>query len=246
MFLKRKEFSQHYKFNREFLEKFVNDLRKAHFSKITVKLPHNLIEDEQDEIGIQGFLDRNRNYPSIILLARNENTEEIIKVLFVNISRKAFFKDDTFPSGHSESPELYIQSPDPARAYSLFGFFYDYLKKESLAKIFFWWSVSIFLFIFLISEFFYLSGGQGGLLYQNFHVSIFYDIAVIIISYISFFKMFSYDGGLYIKEKEHKYLYMIKRAIKGELRDNPLINLLVVVIGGIIVGLLLKLFDIIL
>lgn len=240
MFSKRKGFSRHYKFDRSFLEKLILDLKSVNFDQITVKLPHNLVQKGKDEIQIEEFLERERNYPSIILIAKNENTREVIKILFVNISTKAFFKDDTFPSGHSETPELYVQSPDPTRTYALSGFFYDYLKSNSTAKGDFLWFLFIISFIFIISEFLYLPK-KSGLLAQNLNISPVFDILVIFMSFILIFKFFFYDVGLYVKEKENKYLSSIRRAIKGEFRDNPIINLLATIIGGLIVLIIAKL-----
>ncbi len=240
MFSKRKTFSQHYKFDRSFLEKLISNLRGANFDQITVKLPHNLVENGKDEIQIGEFLDRERNYPSIILVAKNTNTKDVIKILFVNISTKAFFKDDTFPSGHSESPELYVQSSDPARAYALFGFFYDYLKSNFRGKIFFLWFLSVISFIFFIVEFLYLSN-KSILLAQNLNISPVFDFLAIFIAFILIFRFFFYDGGLYVKEKENKYLSAIRRAIKGEFRDNPVVNLLITIVGGVIVVIIAKL-----
>lgn len=240
MFSKRETFSQHYKFNKSFLEKLISDLKGANFDQITVRLPHNLVENGKDEIQIGEFLDRERNYPSIILIAKSTNTRDVIKILFVNISTKAFFKDDTFPSGHSESPELYVQSSDPARAYALFGFFYDYLKSNFRGKIFFSWFLFVISFIFFIAEFLYLSNKRV-LLAQNFNISPLFDFLAIIIAFILIFRFFSYDGGLYIKERGNKYLSAIRRAIKGEFRDNPVVNLLVTIIGGLIVVIIARL-----
>ncbi|MDP3953330.1 MAG: hypothetical protein Q8P99_00705, partial [bacterium] len=209
MFSKRKEFSQHYKFNREFLEKLVSDLKQTGFSSVTVKLPHNLLRDDKDEITIDEFLNRERNYPSIILIGRNEGQQETIKVLFINISTKAFFKDDTFPSGHSEPPELYVQSPDPARVHALFGFFYDYLKSNSLTKAFSLWFLFLISFLFFILETFYLLNGKF-LLSQTFNTSPLVDFTGMLLAIFFIFKFFSYDGGLHVKEKEDKHLSAIR------------------------------------
>jgi hypothetical protein len=89
------------------------------------------------------FLARERNNPSVGLVASNDQTQETIKVLFVNLSRNSFFLDDTFPSGHSEPSALYVQSPDPARAHSLFHFFHEYLRAGSVVIGFFRWWLSL-------------------------------------------------------------------------------------------------------
>ena len=238
MFSKRKGFPQKYKFDREFLEKLVSDLRKAGFSSITIKLPHNLIEGEKDEIEIQDFLDRGRNYPSVILIAKNTSRGETLKILFVNTSTKAFFKDNTFPSGHSEPPELYIQSPDPARTYSLFGFFYGYLRSKEIFNLFLIWFLSIISFLFLIAEYSSLINNRVTFLSKVFNTSASSDLVVVLIAIIILFKFFSQESGLYIKEKENKIMVMLRRAIKGEFADNAIVLLLIAVVGGAIATVL--------
>lgn len=244
MFSKRKSFLQGYKFNKEFLEKLVNDFITSGFKQITVKLPHNLIKDGKDEIEIQDFVNRERNYPSVILVAKNQQNNEIIKILFINISTKAFFKDDTFPSGHSESPEIYIQGPDPARVYSLFGFFYDYITKRS--KNSFISSLLGLLCIFFISaEALTFVAKKFLIASHSFNLSVWIDYLLIFISVVVAFMFYSNDSGLYIKEKDHKYLDAIKRALKGDYRDNPIINIIVTVIATITATVILKIIGII-
>lgn len=241
MFSKRKTFSQHYKYDRKFLEAFASDLRKADFGIVSVKLPHNLIhQGEQTEISIEDFLARGRNYPSVIVLAKNKDKEEVIKVLLINISTKAFFVDDTFPSGHSESPELYVQSNDPGRVFSIFGFFYDYLKSGSSISPFLGWLFFLLSLMVMFSEFLSMSNSRL-LLASYFNTNPILDFFIIILSFIGFFQFYSFDGGLYIKEKENKTLVSLKRIVKGEFRDNPIINLIVTVAAGVIVIFLSKL-----
>lgn len=235
MFSKRRSFSQNYKFDRRFLEKLVSDLREANFKSITIKLPHNLINNERDEIEIQEFLDSERNYPSVILIAKNNENGETLKILFVNTSTKASFKDNTFPSGHIEPPELYVQSPDPARTYALFEFFYDYLKGKKIVIIF---SFLLWLFFYIASCLFLMWDlgslilTRSGVLSGFFNVSSVFDWIARLLAIFLIFQFFSYDTGLYIKEKENKYISIIRRTIRGEFRDNPIVNLVITVIGG--------------
>jgi len=130
MFSARTRIPEGRMYTRDNLEKLGNDLLEAGFDKITVKLPHNLVGIENEQVSLREFIERERNYPSVILSAVNTERRETIKVLFVNISRKTFFVDDTFPSGHSEPPEVFVQSPDPARVYALAGFFGEYFDKR--------------------------------------------------------------------------------------------------------------------
>jgi hypothetical protein len=241
MFSKRKSFSKSRKFDREFLGNFVVDLRKSGFQNINFRLPHNLIPNSsEDLIDYEEFIRRGRNYPSVILIAENQDKNEIIKILFVNISRKTFFKDDTFPSGHSEPAELFVQSPDPARVYGLFGFFYDYLNKTPTIP-FLIWLITLFSFIFLIAEFTSISRKEFLIdRYWEFGAA-WMDIVALFFVFTILFFFFSQEGGLYVKEKETGVLSWTKRIIKGELRDNPLVNLLVTIIGGLIVVIIAKL-----
>lgn len=245
MFSKRRNISRNYKFDRRFLEKLVSDLRKANFKSVTVKLPHNLIKnDEPDEIEIQEFLDSERNYPSVILIAENNENRETLKILFVNTSTKAFFKDNTFPSGHSEPAELYFQSPDPARTYALFEFFYDYLKSNKIASIFLLWFFYIAAFFFLIWDFASFIHTGGGVLSKAFNVSSVFDWIATLLAIFIIFQFFSYDKGLYIKEKENKYISIIRRTIRGEFRDNPIVNLVITIVGTVLGAIILKILKI--
>ena len=115
MFSRRKPLLSGHKWNRTFLTSFASDLSKGGFLQITVKLPINLetilkddLTQEQvvanlqaREIPMDEFLDRERNYRAVILVATNKTTNETIKVLFGNMSEKTSFADSTFPSGHS-------------------------------------------------------------------------------------------------------------------------------------------------
>lgn len=242
MFSKRKEFSQHYKFDSKFINKFTSDLVESGFNSVSIKLPHNLIDDGKDEIKIEEFINRERNYPSVILVAKNESKNEIIKVLFVNISSKAFFKDNTFPSGHSEPPELYVQSPDPARTYALFGFFYDYIRSSSIFNAYLIYFLYTISYLVLITEYYLIFSNKKGLLAQSMNVNSSFDILLVIIVFIVIFKFFSYDGGLFVKDKQNRYANLLRRITKGEFKDNPIVNLLITIVGGLLVVIIAKYF----
>jgi len=104
---------------------------------MTVKLPVDLnkvLKDEpveeqvaselqRREVPLENFLDRERNYSAVILVGKEEEPRETIKILFGNKSEKTAFADSTFPSGHSSRTTLCVQSSDPARVYPLCDFF---------------------------------------------------------------------------------------------------------------------------
>jgi hypothetical protein len=243
MFSKRKALSTIHLWNKAFLVKLASDLSSCGFTNIIVKLPHNLVGREKSEIALQELLDRERNYPSAILVATNEQTQEIIKILFVNISRKAFFLDDTFPSGHSEPPELFVQSPDPARAYSLFNFFYEYLQREKSSYTYWNLLLGLFSILFICAEFLSLIAGRRSMFQFIGKYGPLIDIVGSLIALALLYRYFTAPRGLFVKErKDVKVISYINMALKGELRDNPVVNILVSVITAIITALLLKWF----
>ena len=84
--------------DRSFITVLGKDLSESGFSKITVKLPIYLDtlqtnkehvgsqinrENRKLEIPFQDFLNQERNYSAIILVALNPTTQETIKVLFL-------------------------------------------------------------------------------------------------------------------------------------------------------------------
>ncbi len=242
MFTKRKSFPSYRRYDKEFLKAFVADLNLAGFKSIYFVLPHNLLNDQaSDVVTYEDFLARDRNYPSIILVAKNESLKETIKVLFVNISTKAFFKDDTFPSGHSEPSELFVQSSDPARAEGLFCFFFDYLKSRSPAKAFFLWFFSVLALFFILFEYFFFLGKKKGIFSDAVGGKIWLDLILFGFSIFIMFRFYSTEKGLYIKEKDNKLRNWTMRMLKGDLRDNPIVNLGITIVGGIVVAFILRL-----
>lgn len=247
MFSARRRLSVNRAYNKTFVEKLGQNLREAEYDSITVKLPHNIVGMEKNEITLEEFLTRERNYPSVILVARSTSRREIIKILFVNISTKAFFVDDTFPSGHSEPPELFIQSPDPARVYALSGFFAAYFDKEgrktstALKTLFFYTAL-----IALLTEIFtFFSRGQGAVTfaYPSYASAGIIDFAILIAGLFLLFRGFETPRGLYVNEMPRRSIWsLLNLALRGQLMDNPLVALLITVVGGIVTALLLRYF----
>jgi hypothetical protein len=241
MFSKRKALSGRHWWDRAFIVKLGSDLSSAGFSNVVVKLPHNLVGMENSKIPIQEFLDRDRNYPSVIFVAKNGSTNETIKILFVNISRKAFFLDDTFPSGHSEPPQLFVQSPDPARAYSLFNFFYEYLRQDTSSSWFFLWLLGVLSLLFIAAEFLSFIATRRTLFQSSVQFGLLIDVISIIIALILQYRYFTAPKGLFVKEQKTAAIgNYVNMAIKGELRDNPVVNIVISVVTAIVTAAILK------
>ena len=248
MFSARRRIPTNRMYTRDNLEKLGNDLHEAGFDIITIKLPHNLVGMENQEIPLKEFLERERNYPAVIFSAASTERRETLKVLFVNISRKTFFVDDTFPSGHSEPSELFVQSPDPARVYSLVGFFGDYFNERGKRSNSPLKTLTYFAALFLLlGQTLSLMKGTGffSTVYPSLSFGTFLDWVTSAIALLIIFASFRTPTGLYVNPPPKSNLWTLaNRAIKGEVMDNPLVSFIVTVIAGVATALLLKLLGV--
>jgi hypothetical protein len=255
MFSKRKSLPSSRKWDRNFLTSFIADLGKGGFTECKVKLPINLgliltekLTHEQiiknlksRELSIDEFLNQERNYKAVIFVCENPTTNETIKILIGNMSEKTSFDDSTFPSGHSTSSTLYVQSPDPARVYPLFDFIYEYLTKQGssvLAGTIFGFFSLIIISAELITV---LTNGKG--FFQsiwNAHPAV--DIIVALIGILVVYNFFRAPIGVSVNDRETANLpNFIRRAIRGEMRDNPVVSIIVSIIATLITALILHL-----
>lgn len=253
MFSKRKSLPPSKKWDRSFLASFASDLAKGGFNDLIVKLPIDLglVLNEQlthdqiisklksRDLSFDEFLDRERNYKAMILVCKNPTTNETIKILFGNMSEKTSFDDSTFPSGHSASSTLYVQSPDPARVYPLFDFIYEYLTKQGTSTLP-GSIVSFFALIFIAAEIItLLTSGQGFFqVIWNAHPAI--DIIVTLIGVLLVYSFFKAPIGVSVNDRQTANLpNFVRRAIRGEMRDNPIVSIIVSIIATLITALIL-------
>jgi len=243
MFARRKTLTGRTTFDKNFLVAFKEKLIEANLDCISVKLPHNYLkEGEENEIDIEEFINRGRNYPSIILKAVNKNSEEM-KILFVNISSKAFFYDHTFPSGHSEPSEIYITTTDPVRTWGLFEYFYNYLKNSENKAGDVFYLISFFLsLVVIVSEFSSLLSSKRLLLTSKFGYPLIVDFAIIFFSLFLIYKYYSSEKGIYLNERNKNIPQFLLLLLKGEFRDNPMFNFIISIIASIIASLILLYF----
>ena len=247
MFSARRGIPTNRLYDKAYLEKLGKDLSEAGFDDITIKLPHNLVGIEQSEIPLKEFVDRERNYPSVILCATSTAKSETFKVLFVNISRKAFFVDDTFPSGHSESQEMFMQSPDPARVYALTGFFGAYFEKggeqsfTALAVL----SFIAAVFALVAEVLVLLKTGRGFLsTTYTFRWAIPADLAIGLAAATLIYSFFTRKRALYVHERPRRNIWdLVNQAIRGELMDNPLVSFILTVLAAVVTAIILKVFN---
>lgn len=250
MFSRSRNLDSRRKYNREHFEIFTSRLREAGFDNLKVVLPHNYenIDPTKSIEPIKEFLNRERNFPGIILKAVNTEKNEILKVLFINSSAHILLNDDTFPSSQSAPPRLFVQSPDPARAYALFEYFYDYLSQPSLRDFITNLLATLTSLTVILAEIITFVSIKKGILQVLTDISIAWDIMIVITAiftgYVST-KKFS-ETGLWIKPKrELSLIFLIQRTIRGEFQDNPLVQLIITIVGGILVALILKIIGII-
>jgi hypothetical protein len=230
------------KYSREFFTSLCSDLVSCKFNDIKIMLPHNYVKIESSIIATTELLNRDRNYPALILIAKSQEYQETLKVLFINSNSKAVFADDTFPNGQSEPPQLYFQSPDPGRVYAVFEFFKEYLQTPSLKPFYTFLFLACISFIPLFFELNSLLSKKSLLLIRlGYTTNYSLDVLLLIVSFLGLFLFFAYPKGLWIKPKrELRLFYLINMAIHGEYRDNPLVTLIVTVLGTLLATILLK------
>lgn len=245
MYSRRRSFTRNKKYDKAFLENFKVALSAGGFDKITFKLPINLVKDKnQSELTYEEFIARERNYASVILVAVSSSTGEVIKVLFVNISVKTFFMDDTFPSGHSEPSELYLQST-PDRLHGMFEFYYSFFRQLNPLAPLYEALLGLFAFIVLGAELLSLLSDRKLFIYSVYNVNNVVDVGLIVISVVLLFNLLNSQRGLYVKDKEFRPAVWFKMAIRGEYRDNPIVNLIVGALGAVIGGVILKMLGVV-
>ena len=80
-----------------------------------------------------------------------------------------------------------------------------------------------------------------GFLQKTLKISPLFDFGIILLSIYWFYRFFSTPTGLSVNKRETAtFLSFINRAIKGDLRDNPLVSILVVFLIDLIVAVILK------
>lgn len=244
MFSRRRSLDRRRQYSREFLESFVGDLREAGFDEVTVVLPHNYasVDPRNPEEDVDSFIARDRNFAAVILKAKNEALNETMKVLFINSNSRAIFADDTFPMAESEPSGLFFQSPDPARAYAVFQYFYEYLLQPAKSRFVALTFLGLVSVLVLLLELMSLVARGGGVIQIGRGTNFAFDAMLMGISAYVFFVFSSAPTGLWVKPKrELKIIYLVNMALKGELRDNPIVQLAMTVIGGLIVAFFAKL-----
>lgn len=70
-----------------------------------------------------------------------------------------------------------------------------------------------------------------------------YDIVAILISLSIIYLYYNSTKGVYIKERQSSFSYFFIRILKGEFRDNPVLNFFISIIASIIGALLMNLFN---
>ena len=247
MFTRRRILDRRRKYTRPFFESFVQRLKEAGFDELSVVLPHNYssVDPMNSIVTVDDYLNRERNFAAIILKARSSSRDELLKILFVNSSAQAIFVDDTFPSAASEPSSLFFQSPDPARAFALFEYFHEMLCVPSLKSFVVLSLAGLVSIVIILTELLVFVSKKVGVLQQFFALPPHWDYLVVAFGIWVAFKFFRAPTGLWIKpNRQLRLLNMVKMAVRGEYRDNPIIQLAVTVVGGLIVAFILYLLKI--
>jgi hypothetical protein len=241
-YTRREIFSSRYKFDKKFYKDFVALLDVLWF-KSSIKLPKS--KDREDTyLDTLEFYNMWRNFPAIIFKWEDQNSNTIIKVLFVNLnSANSLFSDDIYPSWHSESPQIYISWKDPLYVTQLFEFVKDYINTNNSWK---WVSKLLYKISNLILITQWLAYWEIKTLTSNYWFESWWMFFIISLScLIMIFIYHSHDTGLFIKEKEtwyERFVNLLQRISHWDLKDNILIKMIInifcIVIGGIILRLI--------
>ncbi len=145
-FTKRGKYSWNIYLDKDSFLTLINSLKETGFTNISIKLPlHETTSERGGEKGVtlDDFLDRDRNYKALIVIATNKSEE--IRILFKN-SGKVEFYDDIFPTANSDlTYNYYISSFDITRTYSLNFFLIDFFKEHKVASVDFFIPITVFV-----------------------------------------------------------------------------------------------------
>ena len=95
--------------------------------------------------------------------------------------------------------------------------------------------------IFLVLEFAALLSQHTGLIAQKSGLSPIWDMLLMAFALWIAFKFFSMPSGLWIKpRREVRVVSFLKMAVRGEYRDNPIVQLGITVVGGLLVAIVCK------
>ena len=241
VFSRRRTLDGSRRYTREFFQALQKDLGTAGFTQLEIILPHNVVNLEESVISPEELLKRDRNYPALILRAHAKDRGETLKILFVNRRTVAVFADDTFPNGVSEPPQLYFQSPDPGRTFAVFEFFHEYLQHAGRGSVRALVFASFGAFLLLASETISFLGHRTGALAHTYGFSPAWDVVTAVLAVAIIFRASGQPKGLWVKPtREIQPYYLLMMALRGELRDNPLVTVIVAVLTTILTALLLR------
>jgi len=204
------------------------------------------VDPRHSEVEFADYLGRERNYAPVILKAAATSKNELIKILFINSNARAVFADDTFPAAESEPPGVFFQSPDPARAYALSEYFYEVLSAPSKRRFIVLSIAAMLSLLLILLELLTAASGKAGFLQERYGITPWVDLGLTLSGLVILYKFLALPTGLWIKPKrDTRLLYLANMAVKGEFEDNPLVQLTITVIGGLVVAFLAKLLGLI-
>jgi hypothetical protein len=252
VFEKDESFSKRLLFDAKALKEIVAKLREAGFPTVSIQIPERGYDNfPQKVFSAENFIDNKYNFLAQILTAKNDT--ETIKILFVNHGRAiSSFNDRTFPSGHSMSPTIHVESHDPVRLPGMLDFVQSLLAKNSTrnplvvkaqnALFVFGALYVIFTASFLFTA---LSSNEGSFwsattVLENYPWTILLPIACVL--YLLFYVV--HPGGIYVAPFEHPLVSFYRRLSAGDLRNNLIVATIILitkfVIGGILLGVIVN------
>ncbi len=249
-FYRIKSFNERFLFDRGSLNNVKESLTAAGFSDLEFKIPLNRYKNiSATKFSFQEFVELEYNFVAQILMA--SKGRELVKVLFVNNSgSKAILDDIDFPSSHSVSSGIYVESDDPVRLSGMMDFIESLVLQNSLRSIRLAKAQQI---LFTVSSFYLFLGPLGAVTIFNdgrlsTEVFLQHWFMLIILPLLSAWYILYHTihpGGLYIRGFEHPIVSFYRRLSAGDLRNNLLVVFIIwifkIVIAGVIIGVLVNL-----
>ena len=246
MFSRQRNLDARSLYDRAFFEHFLRKLREAGLTDIEVLLPRDPAQPSTRPPTVltpETFVEQGWTTPGIVLRATSPNraSGEVLKVLFITQASKLLFSDDTFPIADAP-PRLYFQSVDPARTFAIAEYFADQLSKApgpGINTLYGLLGVPSMLLVFAEMAVAF-SSKHAGWLESQYGVSVWWDIVLSAAALVLMYQALARPRGLWVTEPTTRISRITKRMFSGQIKDNPLVQLIVTVVGGLIVMWLAK------
>jgi len=199
------------------------------------------------KLTIKEYLNARRDYASLLFVATKLSTSETVRILFNNIGQTYIYKEDDLPSkldsNQSASAHLIsVTSRDPIKSFTSVAYYMARFKTPTPAKTRITLVLALIGTIWLFIEVIYITKfGQVFLLRQHLQPNISLDFVLMLLSFVSILPVFKLEKpGLRIEPKQQRIKPFLGGLLKGHFTNNPVLVLILAILGAFIGGLILE------